>query len=94
MIKPTQSIKKIALVGSPNVGKSVIFNCLTGNYAIVSNYPGTTVDILRGFLTLGERRYEVTDTPGMYSLSSLTGEELISRHLLEAEKPDVVLCVG
>ncbi|MFQ5800682.1 MAG: FeoB small GTPase domain-containing protein, partial [Candidatus Hydrothermarchaeales archaeon] len=43
--------KKIALIGSPNVGKSVIFHRLTGRYATVSNYPGTTVEVSRGIAT-------------------------------------------
>ncbi|MHC4337650.1 MAG: FeoB small GTPase domain-containing protein, partial [Planctomycetota bacterium] len=59
---------KIALVGSPNVGKSVMFNNLTGAYVMVSNYPGTTVEVSRGRGKIGEREFEVIDTPGMYSL--------------------------
>lgn len=64
----------LALVGAPNVGKSLLFNCLTGKYAVVSNYPGTTVDIRRGRFWLSGREWEVVDTPGMYSLLSLTEE--------------------
>jgi len=64
-------LKKIAIVGSPNVGKSVIFNCLTGAYATVSNYPGTTVEVSRGKTKIGQEEFEVIDTPGMYSLPAL-----------------------
>lgn len=81
------------LVGSPNVGKSVIFNYLTGQYVAVSNYPGTTVDISRGYNKMDGTLYEYIDTPGMYSFISITEEERISRHLLFQEKPDIVLHV-
>lgn len=84
---------KIALVGNPNVGKSAIFNILTGVYTSVSNYPGTTVDIFRGRCRIGGREYEVIDTPGMYSLLPLTEEERIARRLLFREQPEVVLHV-
>lgn len=72
----------IALVGSPNVGKSCIFNALTGLYATVSNYPGTTVALSQGALTLGDRRYQVVDTPGMYSLIAISEEERVARRVL------------
>lgn len=84
---------KIILVGNPNVGKSAIFNLLTGVYTSVSNYPGTTVDVFRGRCRLGGREFEVIDTPGMYSLSPLTEEERIARWLLFREQPAVVLHV-
>ncbi|MFA5780295.1 MAG: FeoB small GTPase domain-containing protein [Elusimicrobiota bacterium] len=86
-----KGLKKIAIVGSPNVGKSVLFNCLTGNYVTVSNYPGTTVEVSRGKTKIGEIEFEVVDTPGMYSLLSITEEERVSRNMLINEKPDVVL---
>jgi ferrous iron transport protein B len=54
--KPTQPTKVI-LVGNPNVGKSVIFNYLTGSYRIVSNYPGTTVEVFSGAAKGGEGSY-------------------------------------
>ncbi len=85
------SLKKLALVGNPNTGKSVMFNNLTGSYATVSNYPGTTVEVTRG---KGEFRgipFEVMDTPGMYSIYSITEEERVARSILLNEKPDVVL---
>ena len=79
------------LVGSPNVGKSVIFNYLTGQYVAVSNYPGTTVDITRGYSKINSMLYEFIDTPGMYSLISITEEEKVTRYLLCQEKPDIVV---
>lgn len=82
---------KIILVGTPNVGKSVIFNKLTGSYVTVSNYPGTTVEISRGYSTIGDKKYEVIDTPGMYSLNPITEEERVTRRLLLKEK-DGLIC--
>lgn len=85
--------KKIVIVGSPNVGKSLLFNALTDSYATVSNYPGTSVEVCRGVAEISNERFEVIDTPGMYSLSPLTEEERVARRILMQEKPDVVLHV-
>jgi len=87
----THGLEKIALVGSPNVGKSVLFNSLTGAYVTVSNYPGTTVEVSRGKGKIGGKEYEVIDTPGMYSLMCITDEEKVTRDLLFNEKPKAVL---
>ncbi|MCG0276686.1 MAG: 50S ribosome-binding GTPase [Thermosediminibacteraceae bacterium] len=85
--------RKLVLVGTPNVGKSVIFNKLTGAYATVSNYPGTTVEVFRGTSRIGGELFEVIDTPGMYSLMPITEEERVTRTLLLNESPDIVLHV-
>lgn len=87
-------LRKIAIVGNPNVGKSAIFNNLTGAYATVSNYPGTTVDIAKGNAKIDGKEFEVVDTPGMYSLLPITEEERVARRLLFEEKPDIVLHVA
>ena len=87
------SLKKIAIVGNPNVGKSVLFNTLTKQYVIVSNYPGTTVEVSRGKLNIGSMEYEVIDTPGMYSFLPITEEERVARRILLNEKPDIVIHV-
>lgn len=81
--QPEKSVPKIALVGNPNVGKSLIFNYLTGRYAVVSNYPGTTVDYTSGVTTLpsGARR-EVIDTPGTNSLMPKSEDEEVARAVL------------
>ena len=84
---------KVVLVGSPNVGKSVIFNYLTGQYVTVSNYPGTTVDIASGHTRINSKRYVVIDTPGIYSLIPITEEEGVTRQLLYQEKADIVVHV-
>lgn len=74
-------VRRLIVCGPPNVGKSLIFNRLTGRHAIVSNYPGTTVEISSG---TSDRLpgYEVSDTPGAYSLLPITDEERVSRDVL------------
>lgn len=89
----TQGLEKIALVGSPNVGKSVLFNILTGAYVTVSNYPGTTVEVSRGKGKIGTKEYEIIDTPGMYSFLCITEEEKVTRDLLLRERPKAVVHV-
>ena len=65
--KAPKGDRKVILVGNPNVGKSVLFNALTGAYTVVSNYPGTSVAVARGHCEINGQRYEILDTPGMYS---------------------------
>ncbi|MAG13361.1 MAG: iron transporter [Spirochaetales bacterium] len=84
-------MRKIALVGNPNVGKSQIFNNLTGARATVSNYPGTTVTVYRGRMRIQDREFDVVDTPGMYSFFSITEEERLARSILLKEAPGIVL---
>lgn len=86
-------IRKVALVGNPNVGKSVLFNALTGSYVTVSNYPGTSVEVSRGTTRIGGQNWEVIDTPGMYAIHTITEEERVAREILLKERPDVVLHV-
>lgn len=93
---PQESITNLPLVvivGSPNVGKSVLFNRLTGAYVTVSNYPGTTVEVTRGKARLGGREVGVMDTPGMYNLLPITEEEQVARKILLSEHPAVVVHV-
>ena len=87
------NVKKIAIVGNPNVGKSVLFNALTKQYVTVSNYPGTTVEVSRGKMSINGIEYEVIDTPGMYSFLPITEEEGVARRILLNEKPDIVIHV-
>jgi ferrous iron transport protein B len=86
-------LKKVVIVGSPNVGKSLVFNRLTGAYVTVSNYPGTTVEVSRGRARLDGEECVVIDTPGMYSLLPITEEERVTRAILLSEKPDAVIQV-
>jgi ferrous iron transport protein B len=87
-------LKKIALFGNPNTGKSVIFQNLTGSYTTVSNYPGTTVDVSRGKGKIGNMEFEVVDTPGTYALLPITEDERVARSILLKEKPEVVIQVA
>ena len=89
----THGLPLVVIVGSPNVGKSVLFNSLTGAYAAVSNYPGTTVEITRGKGKLICGEIGVMDTPGMYSLLPITEEERVARSILLNERPQLVLHV-
>ncbi len=83
----------IALVGTPNVGKSVLFHKLTRVYVDVSNYPGTTVEINRGVAKIKGHQIRVIDTPGMYSLVPISEEEKVGRNLLSQESFDAVIHV-
>jgi ferrous iron transport protein B len=85
---------KVVLVGNPNVGKSVIFNNLTGAYVTVSNFPGTTVEVSRGVGRVGTVEFEVIDTPGMYSLTPISEEERVARNIILEESPTVVLHIA
>jgi ferrous iron transport protein B len=78
---------KVALLGNPNVGKSLFFNYLSGMYVEVSNYPGTTIE----FTTGRYNGYEIFDTPGVYGISSFTGEECVAREIVL--QADVILNV-
>ncbi len=69
-------------MGNPNVGKSVIFGYLTGTYATVSNYPGTTVALSQGEALIDDKKYQVVDTPGINSLIPMSEDECVTRDLL------------
>ena len=84
---------RIALAGQANVGKSVIFNQLTGLHQHIANWPGTTVDKAEGTLYYKGLVIEVIDLPGIYSLTHLSIEEKISRDYIARERPDVVVNV-
>jgi ferrous iron transport protein B len=84
----------ILLLGQPNVGKSVLFNLLTGRYTTVSNYPGTTVELARGVNRDGGRPHTVIDTPGVQSLLALSEDEQVTRDLLLSEPVAGVAQVG
>jgi ferrous iron transport protein B len=90
---PGKGLPKIILIGNPNVGKSSLFNALSGSYTLVSNYPGTSVEITHGKARIGEKEYEIIDTPGMYSLLPVSEEERVSQLLLFEEKASVYLHV-
>jgi ferrous iron transport protein B len=86
---------KIALVGNPNVGKSVVFGRLTGRYATVSNYPGTTVTMTTGRALIGAEVCDVIDTPGVNALEGvLTEDERITKRLLSNGGAELVVQVA
>ncbi len=85
---------RIALVGNPNVGKSVLFGRLTGSYAVVSNYPGTTVAVTQGRALIGAEVCDVIDTPGVNALEGVLSEdEAVSRRILQEGGVDLVIQV-
>ncbi len=87
------TLHRIALVGHPNVGKSVIFQHLTGQRVVVSNYPGTTVETSRGQMR-DWTACEVVDTPGVITLPAHTPDEVVTERVLLEEKLSAVLQVG
>ncbi len=88
------SLEKVLLVGNPNVGKSVFFGALTGQYVTVSNYPGTTVEVTRGNAQWLGKRFQVLDTPGVNNLIPHSEDEQVTRDILMEEKGQRVIQVA
>jgi ferrous iron transport protein B len=88
-----KGILRIALAGNANVGKSAIFNQLTGLNQIVGNWPGKTVERAEGTLHFKGYKIRVIDLPGIYSLSTFSMEEIVSRDYIAVEKPDMIINV-
>ena len=84
-------MKKFALAGNPNCGKTTLFNLLTGSTAYVGNWPGVTVEKREGTYKKGAEPALIVDLPGIYSLSPYTPEEVISRNYILDERPDCVI---
>lgn len=96
VIKPGESGGKkltIALAGNSNVGKSVIFNRLTGSHQIIGNWPGKTVERAEGRLEIEGYDARIVDLPGIYSLSTFSLEEVVTREYIAHQKPDVIINV-
>jgi ferrous iron transport protein B len=86
---------RVALVGQPNVGKSVVFGRLTGRYVTVSNYPGTTVAVTKGRALVGTEVCDVIDTPGVNALDgTISEDERITQDVLATDQSDVVIQVA
>ncbi len=84
-------MKRFALAGNPNCGKTTLFNSLTGSTAHVGNWPGVTVDKREGTYKKCAEPIAIIDLPGIYSLSPYTPEEVIARNYILDEKPDCVI---
>lgn len=84
-------MKRFALAGNPNSGKTTLFNTLTGSTAHVGNWPGVTVDKKEGVYKKCAEPISIIDLPGIYSLSPYTPEEVVSRNFVLDEKPDCVI---
>lgn len=80
---------KVGLVGNQNSGKTTLFNCLTGMNAKIGNWPGVTIEKKVG--TIKDTKHEITDLPGIYSLSPYSAEEEVSRNFVFNENPDVII---
>ena len=84
---------KILLMGNPNVGKSVVFSRLTGVHVVASNYAGTTVGYTKGQLQLGDKKADIIDVPGTYSLTPSCKAEEVARDMFFDERPDIIINV-
>lgn len=85
---------RVLLVGQPNVGKSSILNALTGAKVVISNYPGTTIDIISGDLEIDGRNYTLIDTPGVYSLTPSSEEEKVTDKMVLDGNYDFIIQVA
>ncbi len=85
-------MKRIALLGMPNTGKSTFFNRLTGASARIGNWPGITVDLLGAKILLGADMVEVVDLPGLYDLHGFAEDEQVVRRFLQNNPVDL-LCI-
>ena len=86
-------MKRIALLGMPNTGKSTLFNRMTGGAARVGNWPGITVELLCGKILLGADIVEIIDLPGIYDLHGFSDDEQVVRHFLHDNVPDLALVI-
>jgi len=84
---------KILLMGHPNVGKSAVFNRLTGAKVTESNYPGTTVDYTKGYMRLEGKDVEIIDVPGTFSLEPKDKAEEVAVKMLKENRDSVIICV-
>lgn len=86
-----KALKRIAIIGLPNTGKSQVFNNLTKEYTIVANFPFTTVEMKSGTFNVYDQPYEIIDTPGIHCLYIHSEEELFVRDMLVFQQPDILI---
>ncbi len=91
--KPNKQFKKIAIAGNPNVGKSTVFNALTGMNQHTGNWPGKTVACTTGIFKHKGKNFKLVDIPGTYSLLSNSPEEEIARNFICFENPDAIIII-
>ncbi|MDP2804624.1 MAG: FeoB small GTPase domain-containing protein, partial [Gallionellaceae bacterium] len=86
-------MKRVALLGMPNTGKSTLFNRMTGGAARVGNWPGITVELLSGKIPLDGNIVELIDLPGIYDIHGFSDDEQVVRHFLHDNVPDLAVIV-
>ncbi len=91
--KPESGVKRIAVLGMPNVGKSTLFNRITGAGAFVGNWPGVTVDLLKAEVNLDGQKVEFIDLPGIYDLEGYSEDERVVQVFFETYPVDLVLVI-
>lgn len=91
--QPTNAIKKVALIGMPNTGKSTFFNRITGVSAHVGNWPGITVDLFQAEIKVNQEITQFVDLPGVYNLNGFSEDEKVVQNFLENNPIDLVIVV-
>jgi len=86
-------MKRIALLGMPNTGKSTLFNRISGASARVGNWPGITVDLMSAKILMGGHIAQLIDLPGIYDLHGFSEDEQVVRHFLQNNAVDLVIIV-
>ena len=86
-------MKRVALLGMPNAGKSTLFNRLTGAHAKVGNWPGITVELLTARLLVGGDMVQLVDLPGIYDLHGYSEDEKVVTTFLQSQSPDLMVVV-
>ena len=87
------ALKRVALVGNPNAGKTTLFNSLTGSKQKIANYPGVTVEQVSAIIDVGGITAEFIDVPGLYSLDAVSEDEAVAVSVIHDKTVDLIVCV-